>query len=261
MTADAKTRVNESAGVAWVFLDHPARRNAITVEMWEQLAETFTTLGGRSEIRAAVIAGAGEQAFASGADIESFQERDAQGSGESRLTRATRAAWLALDRFDKPLIAMIHGYCMGAGVAIASKADVRIAASTAQFAIPAARLGLAYPMEHIRALVAQIGPSAAKLLLFSAQRIDAGRALQIGLVDEVVDVTHLKARVQDLVTSIVDNAPLTLAAAKASIDLTSGRHQDEAKVLALINQCMMSADHVEGVQAFLGKRKPVFSGR
>jgi enoyl-CoA hydratase len=261
MAADAKITVNESAGVGWVFLDHPARRNAITVEMWEQLAEAFTALGSRSEIRAAVVAGAGEQAFASGADIESFQERYAQGSGDSRLTRATSAAWTALDRFEKPLIAMIRGYCIGAGVAIASKADVRIATNTAQFAIPAARLGLAYPMEHIRALVAQIGPSAAKLLLFSAHRIDAERALQIGLVDEVVGVESLLERVQALVTSIADNAPLTVAAAKAAIDFASGRHEDEAKVLSLNDKCMKSADHVEGVQAFLGKRKPVFSGR
>jgi enoyl-CoA hydratase len=261
MADDAKVTVNEAAGVAWVFLDHPARRNAITVEMWEQLAEAFTMLAGRSEVRAAVIAGAGEQAFASGADIESFQEGQARGDGDSRLTRATRAAWLALDRFEKPLIAMIHGYCIGAGVAVASKADVRIATTTAQFAIPAARLGLAYPTELIRALVAQIGPSAAKLLLFSAQRIDAERALRIGLVDEVVSANSLMERVQALVASIVDNAPLTLAAAKAAIDFASGRHQDEARVLALNEQCMRSDDHVEGVQAFLAKRKPVFSGR
>lgn len=254
----ARVTVEEASGVAWIHLDHPARRNAITVDMWERLAEVITTLDARADIRVAVIAGAGEVAFASGADIESFQQRE---DGESRLTSATRAAWHALDNFSKPLIAMIHGYCFGAGVAIAAKADVRIAASAAQFSIPAARLGLAYPMAHIQSLVALVGPGAAKSLLFSAARIDAQHALRIGLVDEVVANDALRSRVQTLVSAIADNAPLTIVAAKAAIDLVTGRRRDAETIAELNERCRVSADHAEGVTAYLAKRKPVFNGR
>jgi enoyl-CoA hydratase/carnithine racemase len=248
-----------SGSILWITIDNVARRNAISETMWLSLVDMIRSTEQDANIRCRVITGAGERSFASGADISQMEKRPTD--QPDSYGAALIAACNALDQSSKPLIAMIRGYCLGAGVALAAKADLRIASTDAHFGIPAARMGLAYSIPFTRDLLRVIQPSAAKLLLFSAQRLDAATALRIGLVDEVLAPEELKTRVMALVNSIAENAPLSVRAAKLTIDLLTGKHDNVELVKQLNEQCRTSADHAEGMRAFLEKRTPIFVGR
>jgi enoyl-CoA hydratase/carnithine racemase len=161
------------------------------------------------------------------------------------------------------VIAAIHGFCIGGGMAIALSADLRIAADDAQLAIPAARLGLGYHAPGVDALVRLVGPSTAKEIFYTARRFDAHEALARGLVNEVVPKASLETRVRDLAAGIAENAPLTLRSMKLvarELARPDGA-RDDAAIRASIHACFDSEDYREGVRAFLEKRKPNFSGR
>jgi enoyl-CoA hydratase/carnithine racemase len=252
-------RCERAGNVAWITIDNVARRNAISQSMWRALTDIMHATETDPEVRCRVISGAGDRSFAAGADIAQMENRLSDQSDEYGAAMA--AACGAIDQSTKPLIAMIRGFCFGAGVAIAAKADLRIAADDSQFAIPAARMGLAYSTSFTRDLLRVMHPSAAKLLLFTAQRLNANEALRIGLVDEVTSHDGLKQRVTTLATHIVQNAPLSVRASKVTIDLLTGKHNNADLVDQLAEQCRTSADHAEGMRAFLEKRTPVFLGR
>jgi enoyl-CoA hydratase/carnithine racemase len=163
---------------------------------------------------------------------------------------------------DKPLLAMIHGYCVGGGVAISLAADMRYASSDAVFAIPAARLGLGYHMSGLEALTNLVGPSRAKEIFFTARRFRAEEALAMGLVNAVVASGELEALVRETAARIADNAPLTLSSVKRivlEISRPDGQRDVEA-IEASIRACFESDDYQEGVKAFLEKRPPCFRG-
>ena len=164
---------------------------------------------------------------------------------------------------DKPLIAMIRGYCLGGGLAVALNADLRIAADDARFGIPAARLSIGYPYAGIRKLIDLVGPAAAKEILFTGERFAAADALRIGLVNRVVPAAALEDEVRALATTIAGNAPLTIRAAKTIVAeaLKDPDARDLDLCERLVAECMASEDYVEGRRAFLEKRKPVFKGR
>ena len=169
-------------------------------------------------------------------------------------------AWASL---GKPIIAMIRGFCLGRGLLTALQADIRIASDDSQFGIPAARLGLGYPVSGVTALTGLIGPARTAEVLFSARRFSAAEALQMGLVNRVVPADGLRAAALTLADSIAGNAPLTVAAAKAAIRETGkpdGR-RDLARVEAMVEACFQSADYREGQRAFAEKRPPAFTGR
>src|SRR5262249_5829055 len=158
--------------------------------------------------------------------------------------------------FAKPLVAMIHGICIGGGLAIAASADLRVAADDARFAIPAARLGLGYHVKGIERVVQLVGPSAAAGVLFTARRYTAAEALRIGLVNQVVPKAELERFTADYAGAIAANAPLTLRAAKRAIAAvqTDAAARDLPAVNRLIAACFESEDYAEGVRAFLEKR-------
>jgi enoyl-CoA hydratase/carnithine racemase len=258
-----KLLVEVSDHVATVTFNNPGKRNALSADMRDALPGVLRALNADGDVRVVVVTGAGDKAFASGADISEF--------GEQRTSAAARAsydqAWAAVNdawaSLDKPVIAMIRGFCMGGGLLLALQADIRIASDDSQFGVPAALLGLGYSVGGVTALMNLIGPAATAEILFSAGRFTAEQALRMGLVNRVVPAGSLRDEVLDLAGSIGRNAPLTVAAAKAAIRAVSqpdGR-RDLARVEAMVEACFRSADYLEGQRAFAEKRPPAFTGR
>ena len=237
--------------VAVVTINRPAKRNALTVEMWHELAAICQELRGDRALRAVVLTGAGPS-FCAGADISALSVDDAS------MKAAVFAAEEALRSLPIPTVARISGHCMGGGNQLAVACDLRIADSTSVFAIPPARLSVVYPANSTRSLVELIGPSAAKRLLFTASTIDAGEALRIGLVDQVVSADGLDAAVADLVASILPLAPLTQVASKELVNTIADGGDVEAVQQRWLAEWTASADGVEGPQAFLQRRAAVF---
>jgi enoyl-CoA hydratase/carnithine racemase len=246
--------------VGHVMLDRPDRRNALNRDMWAALPGLITALDEDAETRVLVLQGAGSEAFAAGADIAEFAQERANPDQAKDYETLNGKAFAALRNTAKPVIAKIQGFCIGGGLALALAADLRIAADTAVFALPPARLGLAYPIEGLRDLLHAVSPAFAKEMLFTARRIKADEALHAGLIHRVVAADLLAQEVAGLCAEIGDNAPFTIKASKRAIDALAGRPvtEDPARLAAL---CFASADYAEGQRAFLEKRKPRFTGR
>jgi enoyl-CoA hydratase/carnithine racemase len=214
-------------------------------------------------VRVIVMKGSGGRAFVSGADISEFGERRTSVEARKEYDAVAGAAHRALATVELPLIAMIEGFCMGGGVLTALRADIRIAADNAQFAVPAAKLGVGYGYSGVETLVQLVGPAAAAEILFSARRFSADEAVGIGLVNRVVPIAELDSAVTDLADAIAGNAPLTVRSIKAAIREVGKdpERQDLARVAELTEACFTSEDYLEGQAAFLEKRAPRFHGR
>lgn len=258
-----KLLVEVDQGIAWLSLNQPARRNAISREMWQGLVDAAQWLRHSDAVRVVVLRGAGGKAFAAGADISEFDAHNANAAQSEAYAALAEQGMASLRELGKPLIAMIEGPCIGAGLGLALCADLRFAAPSARFAIPAARLGLSYGYEGIAALARLVGPSVARDILFSARHLDAAEALACGLVNAVETEEALLDRTRAYALRVAANAPLTVRASKAALDLFERTSQGAAtaEVQALIAQCYDSADYAEGRKAFAEKRAPVFVGR
>ncbi len=255
-------RDGEDPRLGWIVFDHPERRNAISVEMWRQIPLAVEALAADPDVRVVILRGEGEAAFVAGADISEFGVERSGASATDYDVDGGRA-FAALAGLDKPLIAMVRGYCVGGGVAIALCADLRYAADDAVFAIPAAQLGVGYPMSGIEMLQNLVGPSRAKEIFFTARRYAAPEALAIGLVNEVVPAALLLGHVRQTAQRIAGNAPLTIASVKRIVSELAkpGEQRNLDGIHASIAACFESEDYREGVSAFLEKRKPRFAGR
>lgn len=264
-TSSERIAAHVEDGVGWITLDNPARHNALTADMFaaiRELLHTWESGDGDHAVRVVVVRGAGEKAFASGADITQLDGRMARAAAPERPPSGDAPARGPLG-CDLPVLAMIHGYCIGGGLLVAMDADLRIAADDAQFGVPAGRLGVGYPYDAVRALVALVGPGAAAELLFTAERLDARGAVRVGLVDRVVAKDDLERVVRAVASTIAANAPLSLRAGKAAIRavLRGSQPDDVGRAQAAIRAAWSSEDFSEGRQAFAERRAPVFRGR
>ncbi len=243
--------------------NNPARHNALSVDMWEAVPPLLRLAREDDRVRLVVFSGAGEKAFISGADISQFEDMRAAREAVRRYEAMAEEALTAIYDFPKPTLACIRGYCIGGGVNVAISCDIRMASTDSAFAIPAARLGLGYRYSAMKYLVDLIGPGAAKDLFYTARRIDASEAKSLGLVSRICAPEALAALLAEYTSALADNAPLTVAAAKAIMReiLKPSSELDTALCASLIRACFESADYTEGRTAFMQKRKPVFTGR
>jgi enoyl-CoA hydratase/carnithine racemase len=254
---------HSDGATGWITFNNPDRHNAISLEMWRGLAEALEQFAADDTVRSVVMQGAGEKAFVSGADISEFDSKRSSAAQKAEYGEIAALANRGLATFEKPIIGLIRGYCIGGGLATALAADVRFATPDSRFGIPAARLGLGYDYPGIAKLARVVGPSAARDILFSARFMKAEEALRIGLINFIVERSEIDAAVQAYADKIAANAPLTLRAAKAAIDAfeRGGRDADVTAVQAQVDACFDSEDYKEGRLAFREKRPPQFVGR
>ena len=250
-------------GVGWITFNQPSKHNAVSYDMWTAVPQIISSFSSDDEVRVVVMKGAGDRAFVSGADISEFEDKRGSQDSIKVYDSATSTANLALKSLEKPLIAMVRGYCIGGGMGIALTADLRIASDDAQFAIPAARLGLGYGFKGIKELMGVVGPSYAREIFFTARRFSAREAKEMGLVNRVVPVDELESTTRDYAATIAGNAPLTVKAAKAAVNegLRDPGERDVARVERLVAECFASEDYIEGRRAFMEKRRPKFMGK
>ncbi len=248
--------------VAWITIENPTRRNAMTAAMWEALPGLIKKASETQGARVVVLRGSGEAAFCAGADISEF-ESQLTGKSVEHYNTLNHNAFLALQNCSLPTLAMIHGFCMGGGLSLALSCDLRLASDDAQFSIPAAKLGISYHPRWVGDVLKAVSPARAKELFLTAQRFDAAWARDSGLINRLVKKSELDSQTRELAKGIAENAPLSLKAAKRIVDALSPAYikADQDHLEKLVAACFDSEDYVEGRNAFNEKRKPQFTGR
>ena len=261
--ADGKILQSSAEGVGVITFNNPEKRNAMSLDMWEGVGLALVDLRDDPDIRVVVLRGAGDKAFVSGADISQFEETRHNAEASEEYSKRSAAQRALLADFPKPVIASIRGFCLGGGMQVAMAADIRLAAEDSQFGIPAAKLGIAYGYDGLKHLVSLVGPSWARLLMYTGMRIHSTEAVRIGLVDRVVPDAELWEATMEIARTISNNAPLAIKAAKLTIAqvMKDSEHRDMDAIKQIGLDCMDSEDFREGRRAFMEKRKPRFSGR
>jgi len=246
--------VETTGPVATLRIDRPAKRNAMSFEMWSAIPGLLASV--RDTARVLVIRG-GEH-FSAGADISEFETLRSGAEGAARYGDAVHAAERAIASFPRPTVAVINGFCIGGGCEIALACDLRIAANDARFGITPSKLGIVYNFTSTKQLVDAVGPAWARQILFSGEIIDAATALRIGLVNELHAPQELAGRAKELAEVIAGRSQVSLAGAKRIISMITDGQQEDDSVRALYDDAVHSGDYAEGVRAFLEKRPPRF---
>ncbi len=254
--------VQKHGAVGWIVFNQPAKRNALSNAMWRGIPEAMRQFDADREVRCVAFRGAGNQAFSAGADISEFEQIRAQKASVAEYDDLLDRVLHSIQDSRKPSLAMIYGYCLGGGLEIALACDLRYCGQSAQFGIPAAKLGLGYNVEGHKRLLETVGHARAREIMFLGRRYSAQEALQIGLVHEVFADADLESRVADILSTLAGNAPLSIANSKTVFEeyVKSRGEPDEKAMHAALFRCANSRDYQEGRRAFMEKRKPAFKG-
>lgn len=252
--------VERSGAIATLVLNRPDSHNAVRLGMYEALPDLLAEVDGDQAVKVLVVRGAGQKAFASGADISEFREVRANAETARAYNERVAAAELALEGMSKPTIAMVHGYCIGGGCGLALACDLRFVDERARFGITPAKLGLVYSLDSTKRLVDVVGPSRAKWILMSGQLVNADRAHQIGLADEVVPTDDLEKLTYEFAELLCTRAQFSIRATKQIVTrILAGQTEDDEATRDLRNSSFDTDDYAEGVRAFLEKRPPTFT--
>jgi len=258
---EPRLRVERDGAIGRMVFDSPARRNAISGQMWRAIPTAMAAFDADPAIRCIVLRGEGNVAFAAGADISEFEQRRSSEGAVKEYDGIVDAAQHAIEDSHKPVIALIHGFCIGGGLEMALACDLRYAGTSGQFAIPAARLGLGYGVHGTNRLVATVGHAAAREIMFTGRRYGADEALAMGLVNRVLPDADLDEYVGKIAHDLAANAPLSIAASKTVIETLTLPTGDFTRAEELIERCMKSEDYIEGRRAFMEKRPPRFKAK
>lgn len=261
MDDDQKIFARRDGAVGMLIINNPDRHNAVSNEMWQAITDGVHGFEADPAVRVITLQGAGGRAFASGADISRFEGERGRGP-VTRSDGAFATACATVHAATKPTVAIIRGWCLGGGMALAISCDLRLCNEAARFGIPAAKLSIGYGIDGLRRIIELVGMSTAKEIMFTARQYTATEALRLGMVNHVLADDALDAFATDYIAAIAGNAPLTIQGAKLAL-AELGRDPDRrdfSKAEAVIASCATSADHTEGTRAFLEKRRPVFSG-
>lgn len=258
---DTPIRWFRDGRLARLRLQRPARHNAISAAIWRALPGLCREIDADPEVAAVIVEGEGGQAFSAGADIAEFGTVFADADSTAAYNEAVRAGLAAVESLNRPSIALVRGLCVGGGCGLALACDLRFAGGSARLGITPSRLGLVYGFADTRRLVATVGPSRAKDMLFSGRLLDAAEALAIGLVDRVLPDDAVEAAALDYASGLAERAPLSLRAAKRMIEaVMAGADGDTEETAALFEAAYRSADFREGQAAFAERRPPRFRG-
>jgi len=258
----SKMLAEKDGAVGRLIFNNPARHNAVSLEMWQAVGQIMEDFDNDDAIRVIVVTGAGGKAFVSGADISEFKEKRANEQAAAEYAKISEMARVRLNETLKPTIAMIRGYCIGGGLGIATCCDLRIASDNSTFAVPAAKLGLGYNYPGLKRLVDIVGPSFAKEIFYTARQFTSDEARTMGLVNRVLPGAELEDYVKKYAETIARNAPLTIRAVKKVVSevLKDESQRDMKGADEAVKICFRSKDYIEGRDAFMEKRKPVFTG-
>ena len=252
----------KEGAVGHLIFNNPERHNAVSLDMWAAAEAVVADFKADRNVRVMVVSGVGGKAFVSGADISKFEKDRSTEEAVKRYGELVERAYTSFYEFPKPSIAMIRGYCIGGGMALAMCCDMRIATDNSKFGIPAAKLGLGYGHKGIKRLIDVVGPSFAKEIFYTARQFAADEAERMGLVNRVMPSDMLEQYVSDYAGTIAGNAPLTVDSVKFIVGeaIRPESERDLAACDALVAQCFASEDYKEGRKAFMAKRKPNFIG-
>jgi enoyl-CoA hydratase len=244
-------------GIGWLTINNPERHNAVSLDMSAAGTEIMARFSADASVRVIVIRAAGDKAWMSGGDIGDFNAKAAATPPVNGL-----AFYESVYDCVKPVVAALKGYTMGGGVALACACDLRIAATDSVFAIPAGKLGIAYPANFLRWVIDTIGVPNTKEMLFTSRRYDANDALRMGLANRLVAPSELATAVLEYARSIAESAPLSVRANKETLRyvVQDPSNWDRSRIAELNALCKGSWDFAEGRKAFAEKRPPVFRG-
>ncbi|MCP9493178.1 MAG: enoyl-CoA hydratase-related protein [Pyrinomonadaceae bacterium MAG19_C2-C3] len=264
MSQNLETLLVERRGyqnsVVIITINRPDKRNALNIKIREEGARLLEELNTDESARVVIFTGAGDKAFIAGADIKEFADASAV---TQRDVMRGRSLFTAVDAFTKPIIAMINGYCLGGGCELALGCDMRFASETALIGQPEINLGLIPGGGGTQRMARLIGEGRAMEMILTGDAVDAETAFNIGLVDRVFPAAELEAKTMDIANKIAEKSPIAVRLAKEAIKSASRSNLDEGlrREIDLFALCFSTEDKIEGVSAFLEKRKPEFKGR